>query len=158
MGKRRKGRELLVQALYASRASGADLFDTLADQLERRKSAAETEAFARALARKIYQHRAQVESWLGLLLRNWSLERVGEVERAILVVGLTELRHSPEVPYRVVINEACELARLFCDEDAVSFINGVLDRAKDEVLAAEARDEAARRGADGDEGGDRGEN
>ena len=47
----------------------------------------------------------------------------------ILALALTELHHSPEVPDRVIINEACELARSFCDEGAVKFVNGVLDRA-----------------------------
>ena len=49
MGKRRKGRELLVQALYASAISGGDLMDCLDDQLERRQASAETAAFVRPL-------------------------------------------------------------------------------------------------------------
>lgn len=134
MGKRSKGRALLLQAMYAARLSGRSLTDCLEDQLARRESADETEAFVRELARKVTNHGAALEASVGPLLANWDLARVGLLERLILTIGLVELQHSPEVPYRVAINEACELARSFCDENAVKFVNGVLDRA-----AAEAR-------------------
>lgn len=133
MGKRRKGRELLVQALYAAELSGADLQDCLDDQLERRQASAETAEFVRPLAALIQKHRAELDADLNRLLDNWNPERVGNVERAIFRLALAELRHHPEVPPTVVINEACEVARLFCDEDAVRFVNGLLDRAARDV-------------------------
>jgi N utilization substance protein B len=129
VGKRSKGRALLLQAMYASRLSGRNLTDSLEDQIERRESSAETAAFARELGRKVVNHGATLEKSVGPLLANWDLERVGLLERLILSLALTELHHSPEVPARVVINEACELAREFCDDGAVKFVNGVLDRA-----------------------------
>ena len=129
MGKRSKGRALLLQAMYASRLSGRNLTDCLAEQYDRRESADDTVEFARELSRKVINHGEQLEASLQPLLANWDLERVGLLERLILTMGLTELHFSPEVPYRVVINEACELARAFCDEGAVKFVNGVLDRA-----------------------------
>jgi N utilization substance protein B len=129
VGKRSKGRALLLQAMYASRLSGRNLTDSLEDQIARRESAAETAVFARELGRKVVNHGAALEQGVGPLLANWDLERVGLLERLILSLALTELHHSPEVPVRVVINEACELAREFCDDAAVKFVNGVLDRA-----------------------------
>jgi len=129
LGKRSKGRALLLQAMYASRLSGRNLTDCLEDQLARRESADETAVFARELGRKVINHGAALEQSLGPLLVNWDLARVGLLERLILTVALTELNHSPEVPYRVVINEACELARAYCDDSAVKFVNGVIDRA-----------------------------
>ena len=129
MGKRSKGRALLLQAMYAARISDRTLTDCLAEQLERRESADDTAEFAKALSKKVINHGADLEDRLGPLLENWDLNRIGLLERLILVLGLAELHHSPEVPPRVVLNEACELARSFCDEGAVKFINGVLDRA-----------------------------
>lgn len=137
MGKRRKGRELLVQALYAAELSGAPLHDCLDDQLERRQASAETAAFARPLADIILARREELDAALDGLLEHWNPERVGNVERAIFRLALAELRHCPDVPPSVVINEACEVARLFCDEDAVRFVNGLLDRA---ARAAPERD------------------
>ena len=129
MGKRSKGRALLLQAMYAARISDRTLTDCLAEQLARRESADDTAEFAKALSKKVINHGADLEDRLGPLLENWDLNRIGLLERLILVLGLAELHHSPEVPPRVVLNEACELARSFCDEGAVKFINGVLDRA-----------------------------
>jgi N utilization substance protein B len=68
---------------------------------------------------------------------NWNPERVGKVERAIFRLAIAEMRYCPEVPNNVVINEACEVARLFCDEDAVRFVNGLLDKAARNIQESE---------------------
>jgi N utilization substance protein B len=135
VGKRRKGREIVLQSLYAARLSGASLDDALADQLERRRPSNETADFATGLLRTLGDNLRQTDRWLGQLLQNWDPERVGVLEKAILAIGLTELRHCPDVPWRVVIDEACELARRYCDEEAVGFVNGILDRAATQVVA-----------------------
>jgi transcription antitermination factor NusB len=139
VGKRSKGRTLLLQSLYAARVSQRTLAECLDEQLARRDSATETAEFARTLGKLVVNHGERMEERLSPLLEHWDLARVGLVERLILVMALTELHHSPEVPPRVVINEACELARAFCDENAVRFVNGVLDRAAADA-AAEAED------------------
>ncbi len=140
MGKRSKGRQLLVQALYASAISGGDLLDCLDDQVERRAPAPETVAYVRSLAAHISAHRAELDRSLDDLLEHWDPSRVGQVERAIFRLALAELKFQPEVPVRVVINEACELARLFVDERAVGFVNGLLDRA---AAGAKAQEDVA---------------
>ena len=144
MGKRSKGRELLLQAMYASRLSDRNLTDCLEEQLARRESGDETTEFARQLGRLVINHGDELEQTIGPLLANWDLKRVGLLEKQILTLGLVELNHCPEVPFRVVINEACELARSFCDEGAVKFINGILDRAASGIK----RDDASAKGAD----------
>jgi transcription antitermination protein NusB len=133
VGKRSKGRALLLQAMYAARQSGRGLTDCLEDQIARREAAPETVQFVRELSRKVVNHGPALETSLGPLLANWDLARVGVLERAILTLGLVELHHSPEVPPSVIINEACELARTYCDEHAVKFVNGVLDRARGDL-------------------------
>ena len=110
MGKRRKGREIVLQACYASQVAGTPLTTCLADQLSRRQPAAETAAFARQLANKLAAHLDETDRWLARLLEHWRPERVGAVERSILQLALTELRYSPDVPWRVVINEALDVA------------------------------------------------
>ncbi len=134
MGKRRKGREIVLQSMYASLISGAKLMDTLEDQLAQRESAEETSAFARELAGKVRDNGANLERWLNSLISDrWDPSRLGSLEVVIITIGLTEIKLSPDVPYRVVINEACELARRYCDEKAVGFVNAVLDSAAAEV-------------------------
>jgi N utilization substance protein B len=136
VGKRRKGREVLLQALYAAAVGGFPLPRALHDQLDRREGGDETAAFARELAVKVDAHLEQVDRWLAGLVEHWDPERLGEVERAVLRLALTELRCCPEVPPAVVINEACELARRYASEEAVPFVNGVLDRAARQVAGA----------------------
>ena len=122
MGKRRKGREIVLQATYASLISGASLQVTLGDQLSRRESADETSEFAEDLMNKIQMNRTDLQQKLNQLLENsnWSPERLGILEKVILTMGITELVHSKDVPVRVVINEALELTRRYCDEKAVA--------------------------------------
>ncbi|MCK9994759.1 MAG: transcription antitermination factor NusB [Candidatus Krumholzibacteria bacterium] len=134
MGKRRKGREIVLQSMYASLISGANLTDTLEDQLARRESADETDDFAHDLAGKVKLNAADLDRWLNSLITNkWDPSRLGSLEVVILTIGLAELKHSPDVPYKVVINEACELTRRYCDENAVGFVNGVLDKAARQI-------------------------
>lgn len=134
MGKRRKGREIILQSMYASLISGANLIDTLDDQLARRESADETGDFARDLAEKVKRNAKDLDQWLNSLVSSkWDPSRLGSLEVVILTIGLAELKHSPDVPYKVVINEACELTRRYCDENAVGFVNGVLDKAASQV-------------------------
>lgn len=134
MGKRRKGREIVLQAYYASLISGADLQDTLEDQIRRRESAPETVEFARRLMGLIRPNRLDLETKVrSLISKNWNPDRLGVLEKAILTMGVAELVHCPDVPVRVAINEALELTRRYCDEDAVGFVNGVLDAAAGKV-------------------------
>jgi len=143
LGRRRKGRELLVQALYAAALSGNPLQDCVDDQLERRGSAPETAEFVRPLADLIDRHREELDRRLDSLLEHWDPSRVGVVERAILRLALAELTYRPDVPPAVVINEACELARLYCSDEAVGFVNGLLDRVAREATSQGAAPAAA---------------
>ena len=130
MGKRRKGREIVLQSMYASLISGAELMATLEDQMAERESAEETIDFARDLATKIKTNAKDLDQWLNSMISDrWDPSRLGSLEVVVLTIGLAEIKHSPEVPYRVAINEGCELTRRYCDEKSVGFVNAVLDRA-----------------------------
>jgi transcription antitermination protein NusB len=58
---------------------------------------------------------------------HWRVERLAVIDRLILRMAVWELRHAPDTPAPVVLNEALELARTFSTDDAVRFVNGVLD-------------------------------
>ena len=114
--------------------SGAPLLEVLDDQIQRRESALETAAFARQLAGKVKAHSADIDRWLKTLVTsNWDPDRLGSLEIVILSLGLAELRYSPDVPPAVVINEALELTHRYCEDGAVGFVNGVLDKAASEI-------------------------
>jgi N utilization substance protein B len=84
--------------------------------------------FARELCDLIDKHRAELERDLEGIVENWRLDRIGFVERAILLLGTAEIAYLPDIPPRVTINEYIEIAKLFCADDAPRFINGVLDK------------------------------
>ena len=69
------------------------------------------------------------------------LDRLDPVETAILMIGMLELQQRPDVPYRVVINEAVDLCKRFGATEAHKYVNAVLDRAAREVRSAERRPE-----------------
>jgi N utilization substance protein B len=64
---------------------------------------------------------------------NWKMERIAAIDRAILRLGIHELRHG-ETPARVVINESVELAKKFSSEDASGFVNAVLDSVRKSLI------------------------
>ena len=120
--------------MYASLISGADLKVALEDQLSRRESADETSEFALDLAKKVKINADDLDRWLNSLISSkWDPSRLGTLEVVILTIGLAELKFSPDVPFKVIINEACELAHRYCDDNAVGFVNGVLDKAASQI-------------------------
>jgi len=127
-GRRRKARELLVQAFYAAEVGQAPIAEAIATQLERRQPGPEAQEYIRRVGALYAAQLTSLDAEIDGALVGWSPERVGAVERAILRLALLELRHVRDVPPRVVINEALELARTFSTEDAARFVNGVLDR------------------------------
>jgi len=104
------------------------------------KDSAETKAFAEQLAQGVQAHRRELDALIGRYATNWKVSRMQIVDRNILRLGAYELLWLDDVPAKVTLNEAIELARDFGDEDAAKFVNGILDK----VLAAEPRLEAKR--------------
>ena len=86
-------------------------------------------AFVKELVFGTLEHAEQTDSFIAPLLEGWTLERLPTVDRLLLRMGVFELRHHPETPKAVVINEAVELAKKFSTEDSGRFVNGVLSNA-----------------------------
>lgn len=92
---------------------------------------------AATLARQTWSHHKEYDEKLARNTAHWSLKRMTPVDRNILRLGLYELLERPEVPPKVALNEAIELARRFSHNDSPAFVNGVLDAVRKEVLGAE---------------------
>lgn len=124
---RRRARELAVQLLYRWLLNPADAAMLMAE-------ARETEGFAEAdagllerlLSDAVVHAPSLRESFAPLLDR--PVAALSPVEHAVLLLGAVELAHHPETPFRVVINEAVELAKTFGGTDGHRYVNGVLDR------------------------------
>ena len=85
-------------------------------------------SFARQLVAGALERRAEVDDVIQTASRNWRIERMSRVDRNILRLAASELMGAPEVPTKVVINEAVELAKRFGAAEAPAFVNGILDR------------------------------
>jgi len=130
---RRRARELAVQGLYQWQlnASGpGDVLDFLKD-LEAWPHA-DQEFLREAVVGALGEAEALRERLAPYGARDW--EKTSPVERAILLLGAWELLHRPDIPARVAINEAIELAKRFGGTDGHKYVNGILDK-----LAADAR-------------------
>ena len=130
-GTRRSGRAYALQLLYArdgdadtdvAGAAGAwaDAFDLPVD--------GEALAFARELAAAAATHTQKIDELIGTSSKNWRIDRMSRVDRNILRLGACELLAFRDVPVKVVINEAVELAKRFGTAESSAFVNGVLDR------------------------------
>ncbi len=83
--------------------------------------------FGAALARGVADHVSAIDPIIGAAAEHWRVERMNVLDRIILRLAVYEFLHRPETPAKVVINEALELARTFSTDEAVGFINGILD-------------------------------
>ncbi len=142
--RRAKARSRLVQALYQHAVTGQSAEDIERQFLATGLGDVDT-AYFRELIHRVTERTAELDGHLSQLLDR-PLAQLDPVERAILRLGTYELAERPEVPYRVVIDEAVELARRFGAEQSHRYINGVLDRFLErvEMRAAERR---AKRGS-----------
>ena len=130
---RRRSRELALQALYAWQLSGEGAAG-LQTQLSQSKDfgKADSRYFTRLLEGTI-EDAGALERLIAPALDRKPKE-LSPVERGILLLAAFELKNAPDIPYRVVINEAVELAKEFGGTDGYKYVNGVLDK-----LAAERR-------------------
>ncbi len=131
VGVRRGARRYALQVLYAldvnptvtvaeALASYREAFDLELDE--------RAQEFAAQLARGTLEERATVDEIIQRASKNWRLDRMSRVDRNILRLATYELRHLTEIPTKVVINEAVELAKRFGAAEAPAFVNGILDR------------------------------
>ena len=125
-----------MQALYQWQLAGHEPGDILKEFVAERELIKVDLDYFSTLTRDIPQHFAALLADLEPAIdREWN--KLGPVERSILLVGSYELRYCPEMPWRVVVNEAIELCKMFGAEDAHKFINGVLDKVARRVRSLE---------------------
>ena len=95
---------------------------------QKAKAFAEARAFAEERIRGVMEERDALDARIEPRLKNWSLYRLGTVERNVLRLGVWELENCPEIPPPIVINEYVDLAKFFSETKSGRFVNGLLDR------------------------------
>jgi N utilization substance protein B len=127
-GARTVARKLALQALYRWQLNACEWQDLVSEFATDADMPRADAGYFQALIAAITGSHAELDAALAPLLDR-SPAQLDPVEHALLLIGSYELQHRPEVPFRVVINEAVTLARRFGATDGHKFINGVLDRA-----------------------------
>ncbi len=132
-----RARRTAVQALYQWYMTGSDMSDVIKEFKQERKETKKADLeYFEALLRGIRKQQKTIEeNYISLLDR--SIEKIDPVERAILDLGVYELLYQPELPWRVVINESVELAKMFGAEESHKYINGIMDKAAQTIRATE---------------------
>ncbi|TPG64191.1 transcription antitermination factor NusB [Ewingella americana] len=125
---RRRARECAVQAIYSWQLSKNDIADVELEFLTEQDVKDVDITYFRELLTGVATNAEKLDALMAPYLSR-QLEELGQVERAILRLALFELSKRQDVPYKVAINEAIELAKTFGAEDSHKFVNGVLDKA-----------------------------
>lgn len=128
MGSRRKGREAALQVLFQIDVSEHSAEQALRNYWATLAASREGEVFANSLVGGWWDAREKVDEIIRTVSQHWRIERMTRVDRNILRLATYELLALPEIPRRVTLNEAVELAKRFGAEGSAGFVNGVLDR------------------------------
>lgn len=131
--RRRAAREVALQALYAWQLAGGDAAEHAAALANWARC---DQAFAGEMVRGVARAREALEARIAPHLDR-PIGALSPVERALLLMGAWELAERPETPFRVVLNEAVELGKLYGGTDGYKFVNGVLEKLAAELRAAE---------------------
>ena len=150
MPARRKSRQKAVQVLFvwdSRKVSVDDAIQSFYDSLYTAEAEEETgvepemdavhDDFMEKLARGTAEKVVELDSYIAKRAENWRLERMPVVDRNILRMAIYEMK-TLDTPHAVVIDEALELARRYSEEEAVPFVNGVLDAIRKMIFAEAA--------------------
>ncbi|TAH35271.1 MAG: transcription antitermination factor NusB, partial [Planctomycetota bacterium] len=150
--RRTRARELALQMLYALELRGAEAMEELDAFVEHHtkrgpdpKGQNEVAGYARKLVTGTFEHRGDLNDWIEHIAENWRLERMAHIDRNVLRLAVYELLYETDVPFKVVINEAIDIAKRFSTSQSGSFVNGILDRARILIEEGRARGEGVPR-------------
>ena len=139
--KRHRAREAALQVLYQWQIGKVDVGRAIETFFGEQWPDAvppsdEFRRFSESLARETVSRLEVIDRLIAETAERWRPERMAVIDRLILRMAIGELMRGPDTPHAVVINEALELARTFSTEDAVKFINGMLDAARKKIELA----------------------
>ena len=129
MATRHQARESVVSLLYAHDIGNSDIEKYLDEILEDKKIRNKQKEFALSLYNGVIENLDKIDEEINKHLKEWKLDSIGNIERAILRLGAYEILFG-ELDSAVVINEAIELSKTLASDTAPKFINGVLDAIK----------------------------
>lgn len=126
MKPRRVARTIALQALFEIDSVGHEQNDVLTHRLEEEQLTGDGESFARQLVQGVISDKDELDQLITKFAPEWPVDQLAIIDRNVLRLALYELLHMSDVPIKVAINEAVELAKTYGSDSAPRFINGVL--------------------------------
>jgi N utilization substance protein B len=133
--KRRIVREKVLQILYACEMNN-DSLQTLPIEILSQVTDEADKTFAQELTRKVLAHTKDLDERITKRVANWEMNRIALIDKILLRMGICEILFFSDIPPKVSINEAIEIAKDYSTAGSAKFINGILDA----VLAEEKKD------------------
>jgi N utilization substance protein B len=124
---KRRAREAVVKVLYEMEMSDLEAGEAR-DRVTTMCKKAEGREFATALVERILEHLSTIDDVIVKVAENWDIERMAAIDRNVLRLGTAEILYMDDVPEKVTINEAIEIAKKFSTENSGRFVNGILDK------------------------------
>lgn len=135
---RRQARVFAMQVLYGMEITGCTPGEALPAVLASEAIPKDMQAYGMKLVDLVLENRSGYESTLAKMSEGWDLERMAVLDRILIYLGFAELSGSTEVPVRVVLQEAVQIANKYSTEQSGIFVNGLLDRfARDHQMLGE---------------------
>lgn len=142
MANRHKARQSALETLYAWHSAGQDgvaIPGLLADRLREEDRGDQDKDYLREMVHGVVEQVDEIDAMISGAVRGRSLRSIAHVEHNVLRLAIWEMKNRMEIPYRVIINEALELAKSYADEPGRSFVNGVLDKLSKDLRQQESK-------------------
>jgi N utilization substance protein B len=127
MGKRRKARELVLKSLYSYEITSTEPKNIMNDLLSKSTLDPPSRLFASQLFQKVLENIKSIDNMIRECVKNWDINRLAIIDKNVIRMGISELVFFSDIPQKVSIDEAIELAKKYGSEDSGSFVNGILD-------------------------------
>ncbi len=124
---RRLSRVLALEALYRFDLLDEQLNEAIKDIYNREDPPEDVKKFTNKILESVKANLEEIDKLIDQTTLNWPLERITTIDRSILRIAVAEMLGIEEVPFKVSISEAIEIAKLFSTEESGRFVNGVLD-------------------------------
>ena len=127
MSSRRRAREVALRTLYQVEITEFPWEKLLQENAQKENLDKISTEFARNLVKRVLEHQEKLDNLIKPKLEHWDFERVNLMDKNVLRVAIAEMLYFPEIPIKVSIDEAIELAKKYSYAEAGSFVNGILD-------------------------------
>ncbi len=131
--KRTQARELVLWALYLVDIRGAESKDQVPELFRSQTDDPDVLAFARELFEGCFGQRDELDGKIAQVAENWQIHRMAVIDRNVLRLGAYELMFLKDIPPKVSINEAIDLAKRYSTAESGAFVNGILDKLRTQI-------------------------